>query len=83
MKYQNNLKGLIISNIDHLKPLNSFKCKTFDDVINSKCNHWTNLIPTTPEYNLSKSDRLPNKKELFKQELRLYIFYKFVLNNKK
>jgi hypothetical protein len=48
----------------------------WEDIIKSKCNHWTNIIPTTPEYNLEKSDREPTKHELFKQELRIYLFTK-------
>ena len=60
--------------LDHLQPLSSYICKTYDEVIESKCNHWTNIIPTTPEYNLYKSDREPTLKEKFKQDLRICIF---------
>ena len=41
-----------------------------------KCNHWTNLIPISPDYNMIKGDREPTKHELFKQELRIYLFKK-------
>ena len=71
-----NIDNLTEYHLDHLRPLISFNCKNYDEVIKSKCNHWTNIIPTTEEYNLSKSDRPPTKHELFKQELRLYIFNK-------
>ena len=60
--------------LDHLQPLSSYNCKTYDEVINTKCNYWTNIIPISPENNLSKSDREPTKKELFKQDLRISIF---------
>ena len=74
-----NLDNLKEYHIYHLKPLSSFKCKTYEEVIQSKCNHWTNLIPILPKYNLKKSNKNPNKHELFKQELRLFIFkYKII-----
>lgn len=60
--------------IDHLKPLSSFKLTSYEDVIKSKCNHWTNVIPLLPIDNIKKSNREPTKKELFRQELRIKIF---------
>ena len=74
VKYNIDLDDLNEYHIDHVKPLASFNCKTYEEVIECKCNHWTNLIPTSPEYNLIKSDREPTKHELFKQELRIYLF---------
>tara|TARA_R110002096_G_scaffold298970_1_gene493423 strand:- start:223 stop:978 length:756 start_codon:yes stop_codon:yes gene_type:complete len=79
IKFNLDLDNLVEYHIDHLKPLASFTCKTYEEVIECKCNHWTNLIPTSPEYNLIKHDRKPTKHELFKQELRLYIFKKSLI----
>lgn len=79
IKYNLDLDNLKEYHIDHLKPLSSFSCKTFEEVIECKCNHYSNLIPVTPEYNIIKSNREPTKHELFKQELRLYIFNKITL----
>jgi len=76
IQYNKVLDNLNEYHIDHLKPLASFNCETYEEVIECKCNHWTNLIPTTPEYNLIKSDREPTKHEIFKQELRIYLFKK-------
>ena len=76
IKYNIDLDDLNEYHIDHVRPLASFNCKTYEEVIETKCNHWTNLIPTSPEYNLIKSDREPTKHELFKQELRIYLFKK-------
>jgi len=78
-KYNLDLDNLVDYHIDHLKPLSSFSCKTYNEVIECKCNNWSNLIPVTPEYNIIKSNRDPTKHELFKQELRLYIFNKITL----
>ena len=78
IKFNLYLDNLTKYHIDHLIPLSSFNCETFDEVIECKCNHWTNLIPTSPEYNLIKSNKDPTKHELFKQELRIYLFLKGV-----
>jgi len=74
IKFNLELDNLSKYHLDHLRPLASFNCKDYDDVINSKCNHWTNIIPLSPYANLLKHDRAPTKHELFKQELRVYIF---------
>ena len=74
IKYNIDLDNLNEYHIDHVIPLASFNCKTYEEVIETKCNHWTNLMPTSPEYNLIKSDREPTKHELFKQELRIKLF---------
>ena len=76
IKYNIDLDNLNEYHIDHVIPLASFNCKTYEEVIECKCNHWTNLMPTSPEYNLIKHDREPTKHELFKQELRIYLFKK-------
>ena len=60
--------------LDHLQPLASYNCKTYEDVIETECNHWTNIIPTTPEYNLKKGSREPSLKEKIKQDIRICIF---------
>ncbi len=60
--------------LDHFIPLSSFKCNSFDDIVNNKCHHWTNLVPTTPEYNLQKARKIPTLKEQFALELRIVIF---------
>ena len=65
--------------IDHVRPLSSFNCKTYEDIIKTKCNHWTNMMPVLSEYNKSKNDTPPTKYELFKQELRVYNFKKQIL----
>lgn len=65
--------------LDHLIPLDSFKNKNWDDIIKTKCNHWTNIRPILSTDNLSKSNKMPNKNELFQMELRVYIFKK--INN--
>lgn len=65
-------------NLDHLTPLTSFNCETYDEVIESKCNHWTNLIPILELDNQIKNDRPPTKHELFKQELRIFLFNKSI-----
>ena len=74
IKYNLDLDNLNEYHIDHVIPLASFNCKTYEEVIESKCNHWTNLMPTSPEYNLIKHNREPTKHELFKQELRIKLF---------
>jgi hypothetical protein len=60
--------------LDHLYPLSKYNLKTFEDVINSKCSHWTNIIPLSPTNNILKSNKEPTKKEFFKQDLRICIF---------
>jgi hypothetical protein len=74
IKYNIDLDNLNEYHIDHVRPLASFNCKTYEEVIVCKCNHWTNLMPTTPIYNTTKNCREPTKHELFKQELRIYLF---------
>ena len=80
IKFNLRIDNLTEYHLDHLQPLASFNCETFEDVIESKCNHWTNIIPLSPDDNLIKSDRLPTKKELFKQDIRLSIFKLKYLN---
>ena len=60
--------------IDHVRPLSSFNVKTFDEIIECKCNHWTNIRPISSYDNLSKNNRLPTHNELLTLELRVYIF---------
>ena len=60
--------------LDHLQPLSSYNCETYKDIIKSKCNHWTNIIPLLGKENLIKSDREPTIKEKLKQDLRICIF---------
>lgn len=60
--------------LDHTIPLSYYKCKNFEDIIKSKCNHWTNIRPMVPKDNLKKSNKLPNKKYLFATDLRICIF---------
>ena len=62
--------------IDHVRPLAGYDCETYEEVIESKCNHWTNLMPTTEEYNSHKLATPATKYELFKQSLRIYLFNK-------
>ncbi len=79
---QFNLKidGLTEYELDHVIPLASFNVTTFKEIIESKCNHWTNLMPITEAQNSSKKDRPPTQKELFKQDLRICIFKLRYLN---
>lgn len=63
-----------IYHLDHIIPLASFKCKTFEDIINSKCNHWTNIRPMLKKDNEEKGDTLPSKKYLLSTDLRICIF---------
>jgi len=74
IKFNKNVDNLTEHHLDHVTPLASFKCKDYDDVINSKCNHWTNLMPISPVDNLSKHDRMPTAQELTKQVLRVIVF---------
>lgn len=60
--------------LDHVVPIASFNCKTFDEVIKSKCNHWTNIMPLTEKDNLEKGSRMPTKKEKLNMDLRIIIF---------
>lgn len=62
--------------IDHFIPLSSYNCKTFDDIIESKCNHWTNLRPMKAFDNMSKGSKIPINIEKIKMELRVNIFQK-------
>ena len=57
--------------IDHLRPLSSFNCKTFEEVIECGCNHWENLAPKTPLANKTKKDRPPTPEELATQARRI------------
>ena len=70
IEFNLKLDKLTNFHLDHLVPLSHFKCKSFQDVIDCKCNHWTNIIPVSPEYNLSKSDRMPTKKEKLKHNIK-------------
>lgn len=74
IEFNLNLDKLDEYHLDHFIPLSSFKCKTYEDVINSKCNHWTNIIPLTEEDNLTKGDRMPTFKEKVKMDLRIVCF---------
>lgn len=60
--------------LDHFIPFASFNCKTYQEVIDSKCNHWTNIIPLTAEDNLKKGYRMPTFKEKVKMDLRIVCF---------
>lgn len=60
--------------LDHFYPLNSFILNNFNDVITTKCNHWTNIRPLLAYDNISKGNKIPTKKEQFKMELRIIIF---------
>ena len=76
IQFNLDIDNLTDYELDHIQPLASYKLKTFDDVINTKCNHWTNIIPLKPLDNTIKSNRTPTKMELLKRDLRLYIFKK-------
>ena len=76
VQYNIKLDNLIKYEVDHVNPLSLFDIKNFQDVIDSKCNHWTNLMPVTPKFNSDKNNTPPTKHELFKQELRIYLFKK-------
>jgi len=60
--------------LDHFYPLSKFNISSFDDIIETKCNHWTNIRPMLPFDNLEKSDKQPSQKEIFKMTLRIVIF---------
>ncbi len=62
--------------IDHVRPLSRFIINCFEDILITKSNHWTNLIPLIKRENLLKSNSNPTKKELFKLDLRVYLFCK-------
>jgi hypothetical protein len=80
IEYNCNIDNIDINNfhIDHVIPLNSFKDLNEDNILESKCNYWTNLKPMKPIDNLNKSDKII-KHIILEQELRVYIFTK---NNK-
>lgn len=62
--------------IDHVIPLSYYKCESYKEVINTNCNIWSNLIPIKQIDNLKKSNRYPNKHEILKIQLRVYLFKK-------
>ena len=70
IQFNRNIDCLDDFQTDHLIPL----CSAKDKIEMIKLCNWTNTIPTSIQYNLEKHDRLPTKHELFKQELRLYLF---------
>lgn len=78
VNYNKELDNLPIKfHIDHLIALTH---ATNEEEL-KKLFHWTNTIPTTEEYNLQKHTRNPTKHELFKQQLRLFIFNKLLKSN--
>lgn len=62
--------------LDHLIPLDSFQIKNWEDIIDSKCNHWTNIRPMNSINNLIKSNKMPDKSDLLLMNIRIYIFKK-------
>lgn len=60
--------------LDHFIPLSSFNITCEEDIYNLNCHHWTNLRPMLPEDNLEKSDKLPDKNEIFKMNIRIQLF---------
>ena len=75
-EYNIDIDNLNEYHIDHVRPLSKFKINEYEDIIKSNCNHWMNLLPVEPQYNLSKNNRNPTQKELFKLDLRIYVFCK-------
>lgn len=67
--------------LDHFNPLSLFECKTMEDIIITKCNHWTNIRPMLSIDNIKKSNKVPSLNEKIKMDIRIYIFNK-ILNNK-
>ena len=67
--------------IDHVRPLSRFIINSFDDIQLTNCCHWTNQLPIPSLENNLKDNRNPTQKELFKLDLRVYVFCK--KNNKK
>jgi len=80
INYNVELDNLEDFHLDHVRPLSSFNVKTFDEIIECKCNHWTNIRPISPYDNLSKHNRPPTHNELLTLELRCYIFKKLIKN---
>ncbi len=70
IEFNKELDCLVVFQTDHVIPLTS--ANNGKDMI-KLCN-WKNTMPTTCAYNLEKHDRLPTKHELFKQDLRLFLF---------
>jgi len=78
IKFNLEIDNLKEYHLDHVIPLIYFKCKNYDEIIKSKCNHWTNILPIKSEKNISKGDRYPTKNELLKLQLRVFIFTKII-----
>ena len=77
IEFNLRLDNLQSYHLDHFIPLSSFNCKTYQDVIDSKCNHWTNINPMTGPDNLEKGDRIPTTKEKIKMDLRYFFLSPF------
>ena len=76
IKYNITIDNLEDYQIDHVRPLSRFFISCFEDIQKTNCNHWTNLLPISSLENNIKNNRNPTKKELFKLDLRVYLFCK-------
>ncbi len=81
IEYNITIDNLEDYQIDHVRPLSRFIINCFEDIQKTNCNHWSNLLPIPSLENNIKDNRNPTQKELFKLDLRVYVFCKN--NNKK